>query len=149
MIRELNKTEDYPWKLLLNADPNQSLVEDYLKRGQVYVYEEQENILGVVVLMERSKNQYEVMNVSTDENHLRKGIARALLQHALTQLPKNEHLEVLVKTGDISIEAVKLYQSLGFEILETVKDYFVENYPEPIYEHGELLRNQVIMHMFL
>ena len=55
--------------------------------------------------------------------------------------------EIWIKTGDLTIDAIGLYESVGFEIVEVVKDYFVEHYAEPIYENGELLRHQVIMRL--
>ena len=50
-IRKLNKFEDRPYNLLLSADPSQNSINDYVKRGLCFVAEEQQNIIGVFVLL--------------------------------------------------------------------------------------------------
>jgi ribosomal protein S18 acetylase RimI-like enzyme len=89
-----------------------------------------------------------LQNVSVDPAHFRQGIGRALMTHALADIKaRDKQAEIWIKTGDLTVDAIGLYESVGFEIVEVVKDYFVEHYAEPIYENGELLRHQVIMRL--
>jgi ribosomal protein S18 acetylase RimI-like enzyme len=148
MITELLDLEDLPWDLLLLADPDKKIVENYIYKSRIFVYEDDmDEIQGeIVVLKHRDKNHYEIMNVAVNPNHYRQGIGRQLMLYALHEiLSYNDLAEIYVKTGDITDYAIKLYESVGFKIVEVVKDYFIDYYEEPIYEHGERLRNQVIM----
>ena len=150
MIRELKQGEALPWDLLLNADPDRAIVTTYLSASRVFVAENGEQaILGVLVLMPLPEaHHYEIMNVSVDPAHFRQGIGRALMTHVLADIQVRDRQAVIwIKTGDIGVEPIGLYESVGFEIVEVVKDYFVEHYAEPIYENGELLRHQVIMRL--
>ena len=150
MIRELKQGEALPWDLLLNADPDRAIVTTYLSASRVFVAENGEQaILGVLVLMPLSEDHhYEIMNVSVDPAHFRQGIGRALITHALSDIKaRDRQAEIWIKTGDLTVDAIGLYESVGFEIVDVVKDYFVDHYAEPIYENGQLLRHQVIMRL--
>ena len=50
-IRRLKEDEQPPLELLLLADPSQKLVEEYIKRGQCFVAEVDNSIIGVYVLL--------------------------------------------------------------------------------------------------
>lgn len=150
MIRELKSGEPLPWTLLLNADPDRAIVEAYISKSRVFVAENGEQaILGVLVLMTLSDDHhYEIMNVSVDPAYFRQGIGRALMTDALAYvLSRDAQAVIWIRTGDLTVDAIGLYGSVGFKIVEVVKDYFVTHYAEPIYENGELLRNQVVMRL--
>lgn len=121
-----------------------------MSKSRVFVAENGEQaILGVLVLMPLSENHhYEIMNVSVDPAHFRQGIGRALMTDALTTIQSRDAQAVIwIRTGDLTVDAIGLYESVGFEIVDVIKDYFVTHYAEPIYENGELLRNQVVMRL--
>lgn len=40
---------------------------------------------------------------------------------------------------------IRLYQKLGFKKHTTIKDFFIDNYPEPIYENGKQLIDMVVL----
>ena len=77
-IRKLNADEQSPMELLLLADPSQKLVEEYIKRGQCFVAEVDDNIIGVYVLLRTRPETVELVNVAVDENHQGKGIGEAV-----------------------------------------------------------------------
>ncbi|WP_394205866.1 GNAT family N-acetyltransferase [Lactococcus chungangensis] len=121
-----------------------------MSKSRVFVAENGEQaILGVLVLMPLSENHhYEIMNVSVDPAHFRQGIGRDLMTDALTTIQSRDAQAVIrIRTGDLTVDAIGLYESVGFEIVDVIKDYFVTHYAEPIYENGELLRNQVVMRL--
>lgn len=142
-IHAITNTEDYPWELLLLADPERDIVASYLEKSEVFVYQEDEDVIGVMVIQQGE--HIEIMNLAVAENAQGRGIGRQLLTHALAYLKQAEPTAVIIKTGDISGPALGLYQSLGFVIKETVENYFIEHYPEPIFEEGQQLKHQVIL----
>jgi len=38
-----------------------------------------------------------------------------------------------------------LYKKEGFEVFGVRKNYFVDNYPEPIYENGTQLKDMIML----
>jgi ribosomal protein S18 acetylase RimI-like enzyme len=148
LITELIDKDGLPWTLLLNADPDKEIVHGYIYESRIFVYEDDfDEVQGIIaVLKHASPHQYEIMNVSVNPSHFRQGIGRQLTQYVLHEIATFDELaEIWIKTGDITDYAIKLYESVGFQIVDRVKDYFVDNYAEPIYEDGVRLRNQVIM----
>lgn len=140
--------ERLPWTLLLDADPNQELVKDYLEKSRVLIaYEKQvpERIVGILVYEERVA-EWEILNVAVTPALQNQGIGRVLLQRCLQEIMNQEEdKQILIKTGDLTSSALSLYQKMGFRQIGFVKDYFVKNYPEPIFEGDKQLRNQVIL----
>lgn len=144
----IKEVERLPWELLLDADPNRDLVTAYLKQSLVLVAFDSENpdkLLGVLVFQGRLK-EWEILNVAVAPARQNQGIGKRLLQACLREITKRQdQKQILIKTGDLTSPALTLYQKMGFKQIAFIKDYFVENYPEPIYEEGEQLRNQVIL----
>ena len=50
---------------------------------------------------------------------------------------------------NISTMQFALYQKMGFEIQEIWKNYFVNNYPEAIFEHGIQCKDMIRLSMDL
>lgn len=150
MIRTLTAHDSVPWDLLLNADPDRNMVAAYLEQSRVFVVEgTAKGLIGVLVMQPLAESHhYEIMNVSVAPNQQGQGIGKQLMKAALADILTEDPIAVIwVKTGDLTIEAIGLYQSVGFEIVDVVKDYFTKHYPEPIYEHGQILRHQVVMRL--
>lgn len=144
-IHAITNTNEYPWELLVLADPEREIIESYLFSSDVFVYQE-EKVLGVVVIQKQETSQYEVMNLAVAEDSQGRGIGRLLLTYAINQLASlRKPLKIIIKTGDISGPALNLYQSMGFTVKEVIENYFSERYSEPIYEDGQLLKNQIIL----
>ncbi|MDF0480372.1 GNAT family N-acetyltransferase [Vagococcus sp. PNs007] len=149
MIKRLSNDESLPWHLLLEADPEKELVEEYLSESIILGYQSKilNRITGVLVLKKQQLDLYEIMNVSVDEVEQGRGIGTLLIKNALAAVSNETegNCRVQVKTGDTSKPALALYKKNGFEIKEVVENYFIENYSEPIFEEGVLLKNQVIL----
>lgn len=142
MIRLHQSEEDYPWELLLDADPDRERVTAYLAKSITFLAKAEEEIIGVLVMQLGSEND-EIMNVAVAPAHQGQGIGGQLLEAAFAYRQTDKPL--LIKTGDLTSPALSLYKRKGFKEIAVVKDYFVDNYPEPIFEDGQLLRNQVIL----
>lgn len=143
MIRFLTDKEALPWELLLDADPNRSFVEEYLKTSNVLVYDHT-GIIGVIVYQDGEK--VEIMNLAVAPEFQGQGIGRKLMNAALLNIKETyPGKAILIKTGDMSSPALHLYVSMGFKQIARIENYFVDHYPEPIYENGQLLKHQIIL----
>lgn len=144
-ILTINKA-NLPWSLLLDADPDKEKVQQYIESGSGFVWQEDNKIVGVIIFVER-KMEYEIMNVAVAIEEQGKGIGYQLLTYTLKELQKvkTTQQKVIIRTGSITSNALHLYRKVGFKKTTTEKDYFIKNYSEPIYENGELLRDQVTL----
>ena len=131
------KIEDnYPMELLLLADPSEKLVKAYLQKGQCYIVEEDDQIIGVYVLLSLNDQAVEIINIAVHEAHQGKGIGKAMLLDAIERARKQGYLRMEIGTGNSSIGQLALYQKCGFRISEIRKDFFSLHYEEEIIENG-------------
>lgn len=103
-------------------------------------------MVGVIVVQKQSVNQAEVLNVAVDESFQRRGIARRLLRFVFEEWARPNRITLLtVCTGTSAPGPMMLYQQEGFDLKELDRDYFVRNYPEPIWENGVQCRHRLIL----
>ncbi|GIN58289.1 GNAT family N-acetyltransferase [Lederbergia ruris] len=135
-IRMLMKEEKPPMALLLLADPSRKIVEAYLNRGQCFIAQEKEQIIGVYVLLPTRPETIELVNLAVDENHQGKGIGKQLVLHAIAEARRLGFKTIEVGTGNSGVAQLALYQKCGFRITGIDKDFFIRHYPEKIFENG-------------
>lgn len=135
-IRMLMKHEKPPMSLLLLADPSRKVVESYLQRGQCFIAQEKEQIIGVYVLLATRTETIELVNLAVDEDYQGRGIGKKLVLHAIAEANSLGFKTIEVGTGNSSIDQLALYQKCGFRITGIDKDFFLRHYPEKIFENG-------------
>ena len=81
MIRPIHPNEAYPWSLLLDADPEKTVVEGYLYDSQTLVYEEDGEVIGVLVYRDQG-TKWDIINVAVSPAKQGRGIGGQLLQAA-------------------------------------------------------------------
>lgn len=147
MIKELKSLNERPLDLLLLADPDTCMIQSYIEESRVFVYQVEQRTVGVIVCCQRGKESYEIMNVAVDPNFQRQKIGEQLVMYLLEEVltKSNRPVTITVKTGETSHGALALYKKIGFEVKAINRDYFTENYVEPIYENGYLLRDQLVL----
>lgn len=142
-IQLLDPKEPVPWDLLLLADPSKEMIQDYLPDSQLLVYRLEE-IVGVLVYQGISENEVEIKNLAVAPAYQNQKIASQLLTAFFKEV-QGKYQSALVKTGEYPPTPLALYQKFGFEIVGVQKDYFVIHLPEPIFEDGKQLKDQIIL----
>ncbi len=133
----------YPWDLLLLADPSRPLVEEYLTNSLVLGFMAEGQVRGVVVLAPLSEASWEIKNIAVSPNHQGRGLGKALLRAALDLCKDRSAQEVWIGTGNSSLSQLALYQKMGFRMVEIVRDFFSQHYAEEIVENGIPCRDMV------
>ncbi|MFD6441129.1 GNAT family N-acetyltransferase [Peribacillus sp. NPDC060186] len=135
-IRKLYPDELPPMHLLLLADPSKELVDAYLEKGQCFVAEIDEQIIGVYVLLEIRPEIIEIVNIAVVEQLHGRGIGKQLVMHAVHYAKSQGYKTIEVGTGNSGMGQLALYQKCGFRVTGVDRDFFIRNYPEAIYENG-------------
>ena len=148
-IEPLPKTANAPFDLLELADPSRNQIEKYLRTGSCYVAKVEEEVVGVLVLHSIDAAQTEIKNIAVREAAQGKGIGSTLLRHAVTVARTSGFERLIIGTGNSSIRQLALYQKAGFELCRIERDFFVRNYPEPIFENGIQCKHLVVLEMTL
>jgi ribosomal protein S18 acetylase RimI-like enzyme len=149
-IRRLTPGEQPPWDLLLLADPSRDMASQYLEEGLCYVAEsDASETLGVIVLLPAGGHSIEIKNLAVAEPAQGKGIGKSLIAHGIQLAWKKGYKTIEIGTGNSSINQLALYQKAGFRITGIIQDFFLSNYPEPIYENGIQCRDMIRLTMCL
>ncbi|WP_405108883.1 GNAT family N-acetyltransferase [Paenibacillus sp. FSL K6-1217] len=135
-IRALHTGEQAPTELLLLADPSPKLVEDYVARGQCFIAEKDQQVVGVYVLLPTRPETAELVNIAVNEAFQSQGIGKQLVNHAIQEARRLGFKTLEIGTGNSSIGQLALYQKCGFRITGIDKDFFIRHYSEEIYENG-------------
>lgn len=135
--------------LLLLADPSKEMVLGYLKESESYLAYQGDNIVGILLTLERSTHCLEIMNLAVKESHQAKGIGRALLEYLIDSMDPNKVKELLIATANSSLHQLRLYQSLGFHVIHVDHGFFLREYDEDIYENGMRCEDKITLSLKL
>lgn len=129
-------------ELLLLADEQESMIDRYLERGDLFVmYEPEDKAACVAVVTNEGNDVCELKNIAVDPSHQRKGLGRKMIEF-LCQHYAGKYNTMLVGTGD-SQQTVTFYKSCGFNFSHTIPDFFTRNYDHPIVEDGKILTDMI------
>ncbi|MDR7071608.1 GNAT family N-acetyltransferase [Fictibacillus barbaricus] len=142
-IRKLKNGEKPPMDLLLLADPSREIVENYLHRGECYIAESEQQIVGVFVLLPTRPETVELVNVAVLEEKHCKGIGKSLVTNAIQAAKSKGYKTIEIGTGNAGIGQLALYQKCGFRIIGVDFDFFIKHYPEEIFENGIQCRDMI------
>jgi len=75
------------------------------------------------------------MNITVQPGHQKSGYGAALLKWVIEYFRKSGASKIEVGTGTFGYQ-LAFYQRHGFRVTSIDYDFFVNNYPEPIFEDG-------------
>jgi GNAT superfamily N-acetyltransferase len=99
--------------------------DDYAQRipdGQVWVLEEEGQLLGVVVLTERPES-FLLQNVAVAPAAQGNGYGRRLITFAEEEAKRRGHEELQLYTNLLMVENIALYQHLGFREIGRIHEH--------------------------
>ncbi|USD42953.1 GNAT family N-acetyltransferase [Vibrio sp. SCSIO 43135] len=137
-----------PMSLLLEADPSEQSILSYLDGGWCFVAKSKQQVIAACIVKMTRKNTAEVFNVSVSPEFQKQGIGSVLMQFTLSHLAKKGVQTVELGTGTFGYQ-LTYYQRLGFRVGSVVKDHFLDNYPDPIYENGIQHKDMLRLYLHL
>lgn len=144
MIKLLEKTE-IPYDLLLLADETIEAINKYIHQSDIFVFDRNNVIIAVYVLQTISVDTVEIKAIAVDTAFQGQGIGHKLLEDAINRAKEKGFEKIIIGTADIAIKQLYLYQKVGFEIYDIKHRFFIDNYPEPMFENGIQLENKVML----
>ncbi len=129
--------------LLLLADEQESMIDRYLDRGEMFVLEENGHAVTVCVTVVLDNGCCEVKNLATVPEFQGRGYGRAMLDFVCAQY-RGRCTAVCVGTGDSPL-TVPFYEKCGFVRSHRIPNFFTDNYDHPIFEAGVRLTDMVYL----
>ena len=131
--------------LLLLADEQENMIDRYLERGTLFVVEDNGIALAETVVTDEGDGVAEIKSLAVNPQYQGKGYGRALIRF-VTEQCKDRYKTLQVGTGDSPI-TVPFYESCGFDLHYTDRDFFLIHYDHPIFEGGKQLKDMVYLRM--
>ena len=141
MITLITQNKKRYLDLLLLADEQESMIDRYLERGELYALYDNSELVSVCVITQEGEGIYEIKNIATYPQYQRKGYGRQLI-HFLFEHYRRKCHTMLVGTGESPL-TVPFYESCGFTYSHRIPHFFTDHYDHPIIEAGKLLTDMV------
>ena len=133
-IKKIENEKSKYMNILLEADPDEEIVNKYLEYGDMYVGFEENNPVCVIVITKYDDETCELKNIATLPEARGKGYAGSLIKFVFEEY-KNKYNKMIVGTTE---NMIPFYVLNGFKKYHhTVKNFFVDNYEEEIWD-GDL-----------
>ncbi|MCJ0742095.1 GNAT family N-acetyltransferase [Pedobacter montanisoli] len=147
----LQKNELLPLDLLLMADETEAAVRKYIFQSEVYLVTDKisHEKIAVFVLFKIDNTKLEIKNIAITEKLRGKGIGSWLISNIKQIATQQNYKSLIVGTPDCAIQQINFYQKAGFIPFALKENFFINNYEEPIYENGILLKDMLMLKMTL
>ena len=127
--------------LLLTADEQESMIDRYLDRGDMFVLNDN-GVKAECVVTKEAEGVYELKNIAVISGCRRRGYGKKLIDFLFSRYPDCRTL--LVGTGDVP-STLGFYRRCGFTESHRVKNFFTDNYDHPIFEDCRQLADMVYL----
>jgi GNAT superfamily N-acetyltransferase len=141
-IKKINENKEHFMDLLLLGDEQESMVEKYLHRGELFALYDND-LKTVAVVTRENEEVYEIKNIATYEKYQRKGYGSSMLEYIIEEY-KSKCSLLLLGTGEIET-ILSYYKKFGFTYSHTIKNFFTENYDHEMFENGIQLRDMIYL----
>ncbi|MCP1299477.1 GNAT family N-acetyltransferase [Chryseobacterium sp. S0630] len=141
----LHSDSEIPYHLLLLADETKEAINQYIFNSDIYLLHDGTENIAVMALYRKSNTELEIKNVAVIESYRSKGIGSILMDKAKEIAKENHYKTLTVGTSDTGVQQIRFYEKNGFIKRGILKDFFIENYPAPIYENGLQMRDMVLL----
>jgi uncharacterized glyoxalase superfamily protein PhnB/GNAT superfamily N-acetyltransferase len=126
---------DAPMDLLLLADPSEDRINSYLPNSRCFVASDDGVVVGACVVQPLGAGVYGLMSIAVDPAHQRSGHGTALLKWIIEFFREASADQIEVGTGAFGYQ-LAFYQRHGFRVTAIDRDFFVKNYPKPVFDGG-------------
>lgn len=131
-----------PMHLMLDADPSECRIKKYLDTSLCYLVLESDVPVGVCVLGHIDDGTLELYNIAVCPTVQKRGVGTALLRHVIEEARGKGVRRLVLGTGTFGYQ-LAFYQRAGFRVDAVIKDHFVDNYDEPIFDSGIQLKDML------
>lgn len=141
-IKKILENKEEFMDLLLLGDEQESMIQKYLQRGELFALYD-EDLKTIAVVSREDENTYEIKNIATYEKFQGMGYGKMMIKYIIDNY-KSICNTLLVGTGE-SNKTISFYENCGFVYSHTVKDFFITNYDHVMIEEGKQLRDMIYL----
>ena len=130
IIKIIKNKEKY-LDLILQADPDISIVNKYLNDSDMFAITEDNKVVSEIIITKVDNDKCELKNISTLNEYRGKGYAGKLIKYVF-EIYKSQYKKMIIGTTE---NMIPFYVLNGFnKYHHTVKNFFTDNYLEEIWD---------------
>ncbi|MBQ8425633.1 MAG: GNAT family N-acetyltransferase [Clostridia bacterium] len=142
-ILEVKSDKKKYLSLLLLADEQESMIDKYLDKGTMFILKKADEIVCECVVTDEGDSILEIKNLATKKEYQGRGYARKMIEFIADKY-KDSFSILQVGTGDSPL-TIPFYEKCGFTRSHIIKNFFIDNYSEPIIECGVRLVDMIYL----
>lgn len=128
--------------LLLLGDEDEKMIDKYLERGEMYILDDN-GIKAECVVTDEGNKILEIKNIAVSPKFQKQGYGKKLIKFITEKYSENFSV-IQAGTGDSPL-TIPFYEKCGFRKSHIVKNFFIDNYKNPIYEEGVQLIDMIYL----
>lgn len=128
--------------LLLLADEQEDMIDRYIDAGIMYILDDN-GVKAVCIVTDEGSGVLEIKNIAVKPDFQCRGYGKSLIKFIENRY-KGEFNVLQVGTGD-SLLTIPFYEKCGFKRSHCIKNFFTDNYEQPIFELGKQLIDMVYL----
>ena len=140
----LTKHDIIPYDLLLLADETKEAIDKYIFKSDLYLAKIDNKTIGVFCLFEIDDKTVELKNIAVHQDYQSNGYGSVFIDF-IKQTLQNKFENLIVGTADTGSRQISFYEKNGFVKYAIRKDFFIENYKDPIFENGTQLKDMILL----
>jgi len=137
---------DYPYALFLLADETKAAIDRYITASRVYQVRLDQQIVAAFCLYTVDAAQLELKNIAVAEAFRNRGIGSQII-HYIKRSFRQDYDYLLVGTAAIGWDQIRFYERHGFKKYAIRSNFFITNYPKPIIENGQTLKDMLVLRL--
>ena len=141
-IKVITENKKQFLSLLLLADEQEDMIDKYIVDGTMYVLEDN-GVKGECVVIDAGNRVLEIKNIAIRPDCQGKGYGKALIDFIVRKY-RGEYSVLQVGTGESQF-TIPFYEKCGFVRSHSIKNFFTDNYDQPIYESGIQLVDMIYL----
>lgn len=141
-IIEVKENKKKYIELLILADEQEDMIDKYIDKGTMFILYDN-GVKSECIITDEGNGVVEIKNIATLPEYQNKGYGKYLIKF-IEEKYKHKFNILRVGTGD-SILTIPFYKKCGFKEIYRIKNFFVDNYNNPIFECGVQLIDMVYL----
>lgn len=142
-IREVNSNKEDFMEILLIGDEEVSMINKYLEQSTIFALYDNDILTSICAVTEIDSETVEIKNLATYPQYRNKGYASKLLNFVFDRY-KKDFKAVILGTGE-NETTLNFYKKRGFVQTRRIKNFFTDNYSNPIFENGKQLVDMIYL----
>lgn len=141
-VNQLTKNKKQDIDLLLLAEEQESMIDHYLERGDLFVFDDN-GVKAICVVIYETGGICELKHIAVSPKSQRQGYGKSLINYLVIHY-SGKYIRMIVGTDDAP-SSVRFYKSCGFEYSHRTKNFFTDNYDHQMIEDDMLLKDMVYL----